>query len=52
MNWQVYIILCSDNSLYKGITTEDMATKHRARHRPIMLGKFPGGASGPGTSIG
>jgi putative endonuclease len=22
MNWQVYIILCSDNSLYTGITTE------------------------------
>jgi putative endonuclease len=21
MNWQVYIILCSDNSLYTGITT-------------------------------
>ena len=25
------------------------ATKRRARHRPILLGKFPGGASGPGT---
>jgi len=22
MNWQVYIILCSDNSLYTGITTD------------------------------
>lgn len=22
MNWQVYIILCSDNTLYTGITTE------------------------------
>jgi putative endonuclease len=22
MNWQVYMILCSDNSLYTGITTE------------------------------
>lgn len=22
MNWSVYIILCSDNSLYTGITTE------------------------------
>jgi len=22
MNWQVYIILCSDNTLYTGITTD------------------------------
>ncbi len=22
MNWQVYIILCSDNSLYTGVTTD------------------------------
>ena len=22
MNWQVYLILCSDNSLYTGITTD------------------------------
>jgi putative endonuclease len=22
MNWQVYVILCSDNSLYTGITTD------------------------------
>jgi putative endonuclease len=22
MNWQVYIIICSDNSLYTGITTD------------------------------
>ena len=22
MNWQIYIILCSDNSLYTGITTD------------------------------
>jgi len=22
LNWQVYIILCSDNSLYTGITTD------------------------------
>ena len=22
MNWQVYMILCSDNSLYTGITTD------------------------------
>ena len=28
MNWQVYIILCSDNSLYTGITT-DMVRRFR-----------------------
>ena len=28
MNWQVYIILCTDNSLYTGITT-DMARRFR-----------------------
>ena len=28
MNWQVYIILCSDDSLYTGITT-DMARRLR-----------------------
>ena len=28
MNWQVYIILCSDNSLYTGITT-DMERRFR-----------------------
>lgn len=28
MNWQVYIILCSDNSLYTGITT-DLARRLR-----------------------
>jgi putative endonuclease len=28
MNWQVYIILCSDNSFYTGITT-DMARRFR-----------------------
>jgi len=28
------------------------ATKRKAQHRPILLSKFPGGASGPGTSIG
>ena len=22
MNWQIYIILCSDNSLYTGMTTD------------------------------
>lgn len=32
MNWQVYIILCSDDSLYTGITTdvERRMTQHRA----------------------
>ena len=30
MNWQLYIILCSDNSLYTGITT-DMERRFR-RH--------------------
>ncbi len=28
MNWQVYIILCSDNTLYTGITT-DLARRLR-----------------------
>ncbi len=28
MNWQVYVILCSDNSLYTGITT-DLARRLR-----------------------
>ena len=28
MNWQVYIILCTDNSLYTGITT-DMVRRFR-----------------------
>jgi len=28
MNWQVYILLCSDNSLYTGITT-DMERRFR-----------------------
>jgi putative endonuclease len=33
MNWQVYIILCSDNSLYTGITTdiERRFRQHAAR---------------------
>lgn len=32
MNWQVYIILCSDDSLYTGITTdiERRLTQHSA----------------------
>jgi putative endonuclease len=28
MNWQVYMVLCSDDSLYTGITT-DMARRFR-----------------------
>ncbi len=39
MNWQVYIIVCTDNSLYTGITTdverrlrEHMAGKQGARY--------------------
>ncbi len=33
MNWHVYIILCSDNSLYTGITTdiERRLAQHRGR---------------------
>ena len=30
MNWQVYIILCSDESLYTGITTD--VTRRFAQH--------------------
>lgn len=30
MNWQVYIILCSDQSLYTGITTD--VTRRFAEH--------------------
>jgi putative endonuclease len=34
MNWQVYIILCSDNTLYTGITTdiERRLAQHGGRH--------------------
>ncbi len=31
MNWQVYIILCSDGSLYTGITTD--VARRFAQHR-------------------
>jgi putative endonuclease len=31
MNWQVYIILCSDGSLYTGITTD--VVRRFAQHR-------------------
>jgi putative endonuclease len=32
MNWQVYIILCSDNSLYTGITTDLKRRFHQHAH--------------------
>jgi len=35
MNWQVYIILCSDNSLYTGITTD---MERRLRQHQTGLG--------------
>jgi putative endonuclease len=38
MNWQVYIILCSDNSLYTGITT-DIERRFR-QHREGRGAKF------------
>jgi len=37
-NWQVYIILCSDNSLYTGITT-DMERRFR-QHKEGRGAKF------------
>ncbi|HTG82214.1 MAG TPA: GIY-YIG nuclease family protein [Geobacteraceae bacterium] len=47
MNWQIYIILCSDDSLYTGITTDierrlrQHATGHGAKYfrgrRPMRL---------------
>jgi len=45
MNWQVYIILCTDNSLYTGITT-DMARRFRqhggAKGAKYFRGRRPG----------
>jgi putative endonuclease len=45
MNWQVYIILCTDNSLYTGITT-DMTRRFRehgaARGAKYFRGRGPG----------
>lgn len=32
MNWQIYIILCSDNSLYTGITTDLKRRFHQHAH--------------------
>ena len=41
MNWQVYIILCTDNSLYTGITT-DMARRFREHAGPQGAKYFRG----------
>ncbi len=47
MNWQVYIILCSDNSLYTGVTTNierrflqhknGKGAKYFRAHQPVRL---------------
>ncbi len=46
MNWQVYIILCTDNSLYTGITT-DLERRFRqhaagAKGAKYFRGRRPG----------
>ncbi len=45
MNWQVYIILCTDNSLYTGITT-DMVRRFQqhggAKGAKYFRGRQPG----------
>jgi putative endonuclease len=45
MNWQVYIILCTDNSLYTGITT-DLERRFRqhadAQGAKYFRGRRPG----------
>jgi putative endonuclease len=44
LNWQVYIILCSDQSLYTGITTdiERRLTQHRnGRGAKYFRGRRP-----------
>jgi putative endonuclease len=44
MNWQVYIILCSDGSLYTGITTdlERRLGQHRqGRGAKYFRGRWP-----------
>jgi putative endonuclease len=38
MNWQVYIILCTDNSLYTGITTD--IERRFAQHRTGTGAKY------------
>jgi putative endonuclease len=47
MNWQVYIILCTDNSLYTGITTDSerrfrqhaagKGAKYFRGHQPVRI---------------
>ena len=48
MNWQVYIILCTDNSLYTGITT-DMERRFR-QHADSKGAKYFRGR-GPGKVV-
>ena len=43
MKWQVYIILCSDNSLYTGITTD--IERRFAQHRAGTGAKYFRGRS-------
>jgi len=53
MNWQVYIILCKDNSLYTGITTDvqrrfaqhlaGTGAKYFRGHSPLRLVYLEGG---------
>ena len=53
MNWQVYIILCKDNSLYTGITTAvqrrfaqhlaGTGAKYFRGHSPLRLVYLEGG---------
>lgn len=43
MNWQVYIILCSDDSLYTGITTD--VERRFAQHRGGTGAKYFRGRS-------
>ena len=53
MNWQVYIILCKDNSLYTGITTAvqrrfaqhlaGTGAKYFRGHSPLKLVYLEGG---------
>jgi putative endonuclease len=38
MNWQVYIILCTDNSLYTGITTD--IERRLAQHGTTLGAKY------------
>jgi putative endonuclease len=55
MNWHVYIILCSDNSLYTGITTDidrrlgehasGKGAKYLRGRRPVQLLYLEGGHS-------